>query len=133
MDESGDIQYYLRFPDKEQASRMEEVKARDDIQYLASRKQEESIEQTLLDREKKYGSFHERAQITQRLKNVMDGAKNWQHLSDAKKEVLEMIAVKIGRILNGDPNYKDSWHDIIGYVKLVDDDPNEVQWQALIN
>jgi hypothetical protein len=57
----------------------------------------------------------------------MDGAKNWQHLSDAKKEVLEMIAVKIGRILNGDPNYKDSWHDIIGYVKLVDDDPNEVQ------
>lgn len=118
---------YMRVHEKEQAASMEKAKARDDIQYLASRKQEELVEQTLLNREKKYGSFRERAQITQRLKNVMDVAKNWQYLSDAKKEALEMIAVKIGRILNGDPNYKDSWHDIIGYVKLVDDDPNEVQ------
>ena len=26
------------------------------------------------------------------------------------------------RILNGDPNYHDSWHDIIGYTKLVADE-----------
>jgi len=31
-----------------------------------------------------------------------------------------MIAHKIGRILNGDPDYQDSWHDIIGYARLVE-------------
>ena len=31
-----------------------------------------------------------------------------------------MVAHKIGRILNGDPNYIDSWHDIIGYTRLVE-------------
>ena len=30
-----------------------------------------------------------------------------------------MIAHKIGRILNGDPNYADSWVDIAGYAQLV--------------
>ena len=33
-----------------------------------------------------------------------------------------MILHKIGRILNGDPNYADSWHDIAGYAKLVEDE-----------
>ena len=46
---------------------------------------------------------------------------NWAALSDDKKEALEMVAHKIGRILNGDPEYHDSWHDIIGYTKLVAD------------
>jgi len=32
-----------------------------------------------------------------------------------------MICHKISRIVNGDPNYKDSWHDIIGYAKLIED------------
>jgi len=40
--------------------------------------------------------------------------------SDDKKEALEMTAHKIGRILNGDAEYKDSWHDIIGYIRLVE-------------
>ena len=32
-----------------------------------------------------------------------------------------MIFAKVGRILNGDPNYADSWIDIAGYAKLVAD------------
>lgn len=32
----------------------------------------------------------------------------------------EMIAHKIARILNGDPNYADNWHDIAGYATLID-------------
>ena len=30
-----------------------------------------------------------------------------------------MIAVKIARILNGDPNHFDSWIDIAGYATLA--------------
>jgi hypothetical protein len=38
-----------------------------------------------------------------------------------QREALEMIAHKIARIINGDPNYADSWVDIAGYAKLVAD------------
>ena len=46
---------------------------------------------------------------------------NWSDMPDDMREALEMIAHKIGRILNGDPNYADSWIDIAGYAKLVAD------------
>ena len=32
-----------------------------------------------------------------------------------------MIQHKIARILNGDPNWKDTWDDIAGYAKLIGD------------
>lgn len=40
-------------------------------------------------------------------------------LAPDQKEALEMLAHKIGRILNGDPDYADSWDDIAGYATLV--------------
>ena len=42
-------------------------------------------------------------------------------MDDDQVEALEMIAHKIGRIINGDHSYSDSWHDIAGYAKLVAD------------
>ena len=30
-----------------------------------------------------------------------------------------MICHKLGRIINGDPNYDDSWLDIAGYAQLI--------------
>ena len=43
-------------------------------------------------------------------------------MPDIQREALEMIASKLARILNGDNNYADSYHDIGGYSKLVEDD-----------
>ena len=80
-----------------------------------------NIEATLEQRGSRYGSFDEHARITQNIKGAMADSPNWQSLSPAMKEALEMLAHKAGRILNGDPNYHDSWHDIIGYTKLVAD------------
>ena len=40
-------------------------------------------------------------------------------MDDDQREALEMIAHKIARILNGDPNYADNWIDIAGYATLV--------------
>ena len=31
-----------------------------------------------------------------------------------------MITNKMARIVNGDPNYIDNWHDIAGYATLVE-------------
>lgn len=78
------------------------------------------VDKTLQQRGARYGDFGARAKITQELKRTMRESPNWAQLSDDKKEALEMIANKIGRILNGDPEYHDSWHDIIGYTRLVE-------------
>ena len=78
------------------------------------------IENTLKERGARYGVFVGHAKITQDIKRAMYQG-NWSKLSDDQKEALEMVAHKIGRILNGDPDYHDSWHDIVGYTKLVAD------------
>lgn len=78
------------------------------------------VDATLAERGSRYGSFTGHARITQNLKRAMQDSPNWDKLDDDQKEALEMAAHKIGRILNGDPNYADSWHDIIGYVRLVE-------------
>jgi hypothetical protein len=83
--------------------------------------QQNDIDATLAERGSRYGSFVAHADITQRLKDEMRDSANWKKLNPDQKECLEMIAHKVGRILNGDPNYHDSWHDIVGYAKLVAD------------
>lgn len=74
----------------------------------------------LEDRGKRYGDFIDQAAISQHLKQSM-ACPGWYELSCDQKEALEIIAHKIARILNGDPNYADSWVDIAGYAKLVAD------------
>lgn len=81
-----------------------------------------SIDATLAERGGRYGEYTGHAKITQGLKRVMHDTPNWSALADDQKETLEMIAHKIGRILNGDPKYHDSWHDITGYAKLSADE-----------
>jgi uncharacterized protein (UPF0297 family) len=80
---------------------------------------ESDINATLAEREKRYGNFTGHAQITQDIKAVMQRAPKYAQLAPDQKESLEMIAHKIGRVLNGDPDYIDSWLDIGGYSTLV--------------
>lgn len=79
------------------------------------------ISETLAERGGHYGPFPEQARITQNIKEAMRDSPNWDTLPCNMKEALDMTAHKIARILNGDPTYKDSWHDIVGYIKLIDD------------
>lgn len=78
------------------------------------------VEQTLAERGNRYGEFLDNALTAQCLKTVMAESENWQDLAADMREALEMIAHKIARILNGDPTYTDSWHDIAGYAQLVE-------------
>lgn len=79
-----------------------------------------NISATLGERGKTYGTFAELGKISQPLKFVMRDQPGWYALDADQKEALEMIATKIARILNGDPNHADHWHDIAGYASLVD-------------
>lgn len=78
------------------------------------------IEDTLKERGSRYGSFEDSARISQAIKRAMIDTPNWLRLDDDQREALEIAAHKMARILNGDPNYVDSWHDIIGYIRLVE-------------
>ena len=78
------------------------------------------IEQTLTERGKRYGDFSDHAKIAQNIKRGMQ-CQGYDELPDMHRQALEVIADKIARILSGDPNYSDNWHDIQGYAKLVED------------
>lgn len=93
-----------------------------------------NLNETLNERGNRYGKFDQHAEITQAIKSILRGeiptlkdetkeklARVYAALAPDQKETLEMTAHKIGRILNGDPNYSDSWLDIGGYNKLVAD------------
>ena len=81
------------------------------------------ITATLTERGSRYGKFTGHAAITQQLKIDITHAlqKRGRALADDQQEALDMICHKIGRIVNGDPDYADSWVDIAGYAKLVAD------------
>jgi hypothetical protein len=79
------------------------------------------IDQILNERGKRYGKFKDHANVTQQLKSVMFGFNPILRLENDQREALEMIAHKLGRIINGDPDYADSWVDIAGYAQLVAD------------
>lgn len=87
----------------------------------------DNIDEVLQERGKRYGEFADHARITYELKWVVHeevvrrSKAGRQPLTPDQREALDMIFHKIRRILNGDPNYADSWIDIAGYAKLVAD------------
>lgn len=88
-----------------------------------------NITETLQERGKRYGSFIGHAVVTQDLKTIISNSLQTRggSLAPDQQEALDMICHKIGRIINGDPNYADSWHDIAGYAQLVADRLNGVE------
>lgn len=79
------------------------------------------ISQTLGERAKSHGSYFERAKISQDLIRVMEKTPNWSLLDDDMRNSLLLFSDKISRILEGNPNFHDHWHDLVGYAKLVAD------------
>lgn len=84
---------------------------------------EPTLAEILTERGSKYGPFAGHAEITQALKGVVADAltRRGKSLAPDQQEALDMVAHKIGRIVNGDPDYDDSWADIAGYAQLVVD------------
>jgi hypothetical protein len=77
------------------------------------------LDQTLATRAETYGKFEDNAAISQELKETARHSDNWAGLENDQKESLDQIFSKIGRLLTGDPDHYDSWHDIAGYATLV--------------
>ncbi len=71
-------------------------------------------------REDAHGNYLHQASFAQELKRAFrDRSEGWKKLSPEQRESLDMIAVKISRILNGNPNTVDHWTDLSGYATLI--------------
>ena len=81
----------------------------------------DKVTQTLAERGSRYGDFADNARVSRSIQSELQRHPGWERLDDTKREGLTMIAQKIARILNGDPEYADNWHDIAGYAVLVED------------
>ena len=82
----------------------------------------QSVDAILAERQQTHGEFRSHAAISQSLKasmRLVNEGKGWDALTAQQAEALEMIAHKIARILNGNPNYPDHWADIARYATLV--------------
>jgi hypothetical protein len=84
---------------------------------------EEELDTVLDKREEQYGSYMQSADTAIKIKSAMHNAiaRNDLHLYPDQLMSLDMIAVKISRIVNGNPAHRDSWIDIAGYATLVAD------------
>ena len=82
-----------------------------------------NVDEVLNERGDRYGKFVGHAKVSQELKQVLWNrlAERADNLAPDQMEALDMICHKIARIVNGDPDYADSWVDIAGYAKLVAD------------
>ena len=83
----------------------------------------QTIEATLAERQAQYGCFEDVARTTGKIMEALSEVRvnGLNDLPYPHRMALYMIASKMARIVNGDFNHKDSWHDIGGYSKLIED------------
>ena len=84
---------------------------------MAARKDE--LGAFLEEKGKVHGEYSEQAGVTQKLKDTAHESNNWQKLDSTQRDAIEMICVKLGRILTGNPDEPDHWLDIQGYARLA--------------
>lgn len=82
-----------------------------------------SIEDTLKQRGSRYGEFKDNAKVANSLMAILTQAdrESRNEMTMVQREALHIVAQKLARIVNGDPNYDDNWRDIAGYCTLVMD------------
>lgn len=84
---------------------------------------QQTIEATLAERQAQYGCFEDVARTTGKIMEALSEVRvnGLNDLPYPHRMALYMIASKMARIVNGDFNHKDGWHDIGGYSKLIED------------
>lgn len=74
----------------------------------------------LQERQKTHGDFRSNAAISQALKQIINRntTKVSEDLCPVHREALDMICLKLSRILSGHASFKDHWDDVAGYAQL---------------
>lgn len=87
------------------------------------------VKKILEERGNRYGAFYDLSRVSQRLKHCVITELEFRKksLNHDQMEAITMICHKMARIINGDPDYADSWQDIAGYAQLVADRLNGIK------
>lgn len=70
-------------------------------------------------RQSTHGDFRTNARISQHLKAAVRGYEGWDHLDDVEKESIDMICLKLSRIVSGKSLERKHWEDVEGYAHLA--------------
>ncbi len=117
------VPYAYKLRDKARGGKSRIVKAIKETLATLPKPSTVSVSETLGSRATAYGAFRDNARLAQALKRAMaEHAEDMgKTFADDQWEALEMIATKVSRIVNGNPDDIDQWHDIAGYATLVAD------------
>ncbi len=70
------------------------------------------------ERRETHGDWAVQAKCARDFKDLLDKWDRNRTLTPSQREALDMIAVKMSRILTGNPGFADHWQDIAGYARL---------------
>lgn len=80
----------------------------------------------LLDeRAKTHGDYLLTSKVAQKIKAMIRNSPAYPDMSERQCESLDMIAVKLARIMCGNPHEPDHWHDVAGYALLAVKDKSD--------
>lgn len=80
---------------------------------------ESPADELLKTRGSSHGDWDETARLAQMFKRVVRSANKWPELGPNHQEALDLITLKVARVLSGNPDFAEHWDDIIGYASLV--------------
>lgn len=70
------------------------------------------------ERRRSHGDWLEQARVGLNLDHAAQDSNGYARLKPYQRKSVDMILVKLSRILSGDPNHADHWDDIGGYAHL---------------
>ena len=85
-----------------------------------------TITETLDERGEEYGRYADLSDILESIIEAYTCSRNWVNMEPYQRVALYMDAMKTARILNGNADNIDSWHDKAGYAELV---VKELEWR----
>lgn len=74
----------------------------------------------LAERGSTYGDFTDQSRIEQTLMDTLMAEPGWQGLQPFERSAMQMICVKMARVVNGKP-HEDNYRDMSGYATLAAD------------
>jgi len=72
----------------------------------------------IADRKNTHGDWNNQAWVANRIKIALRNGGAWNTMSPGQQEAVEMVAVKLSRIVAGNPAHDDHWDDLMGYALL---------------
>lgn len=82
-------------------------------------------EELIETRKTTHGEYATKAYTIQTFKRIARTSPSFSEMAGHEIESLDNIFQKIGRILYGDPHFKDHWDDIAGYATLTSKELND--------